>query len=132
MVVMTQHRHSMTISLRAQSYPSLMRCATDPSLRVMVFCAAANSGVQDVAFPHQCELRVNGGEVKANFRGLKNKPGSTRPVDVTDLLRLKPPTYTNSIDFIWALTSKASSSLLKGQAASTRYLLTADACRGFI
>lgn len=62
--------------------------------------------MQEVAFPHQSELKVNGGEVKANLRGLKNKPGSTRPVDITKALRLRPK-YTNNVDFTYALTSKA-------------------------
>lgn len=80
---------------------------TDKSVRVMVFCAAGDTGIQDVAFPHQSELKVNGGDVKANLRGLKNKPGSTRPVDITDLLRLKTLNYTNNIEFTYALTNKA-------------------------
>lgn len=74
----------------------------------MIFCAASNVGVQDIAFPYQCEIKINGGEVKANLRGLKNKPGSTRPVDITNLLRLKPSNYNNSLDFTYALTAKAS------------------------
>lgn len=81
-------------------------CQADPSLRVMVFCSAGNTGLQDIAFPHQSELKVNGGEIKANLRGLKNKAGSTRPVDITDALRVKPPTYGNTIEFTYALTSK--------------------------
>ncbi|KIL95850.1 hypothetical protein FAVG1_00588 [Fusarium avenaceum] len=66
----------------------------------------ACDGTQEIAFPHQSELKVNGGEIKANLRGLKNKPGSTRPVDITKALRLRPK-YTNNVDFTYALTSKA-------------------------
>jgi E3 SUMO-protein ligase PIAS1 len=74
----------------------------------MVFCAAEGHGKQDIAFPHQSEIKVNGGEIKANLRGLKNKPGSTRPVDITKELRLKVPTYTNNVEMTYALTNKAS------------------------
>lgn len=74
----------------------------------MVFCAAEGHGRQDIAFPHQSEIKVNGGEVKANLRGLKNKPGSTRPVDITKELRLKVSTYTNNVEMTYALTNKAS------------------------
>lgn len=105
---MANHRNSIPISLRASTFPELHRCIGDPSLRVMIFCSASNMGIQDVAFPYQCEIKVNGGEVKANLRGLKNKPGSTRPVDVTNLLRLKPPNYSNTLEFTYALTSKVS------------------------
>ena len=77
--------------------------------RVLLFSAASNGGVQDIAFPHQCEIKVNSDEVKANLRGLKNKPGSTRPVDITDYLRLKPTSYNNTLDFTYALTTKVGS-----------------------
>ncbi|EFX00288.1 sumo ligase [Grosmannia clavigera kw1407] len=103
---MAQHRNSVPVQIRVSSYPALQRCLVDQSLRVMIFCAASNVGVQEIAFPYQCEIKVNGGEVKANLRGLKNKPGSTRPVDITSLLRLKPSNYNNTLDFTYALTAK--------------------------
>lgn len=59
----------------------------------------------DIAFPHQIELRVNQDEVKANLRGLKNKPGSTRPADITTLLR-KRAGYENHLQITYALTNK--------------------------
>jgi hypothetical protein len=62
----------------------------------------------DIAFPSQIEVRVNGDEVKANFKGLKNKPGSTRPVDITNLLRITPANYRNNLLITYALTQKAS------------------------
>lgn len=103
---MAQHRHSVSISVKLQDNPALQLCLTDPKMRVMVFCAAGNTGLQEISFPHQSELKVNGGDVKANLRGLKNKPGSTRPVDITNLLRLKPPGYPNTVEFTYALTTK--------------------------
>ncbi|OTA07389.1 hypothetical protein A9Z42_0082730 [Trichoderma parareesei] len=102
---MAQHRNSVTIPLKLSHCPIAQRCIDDKSYRIMVFCASDNSGVQDVAFPHQSELRVNGDEIKANLRGLKNKPGSTRPVDITNALRLKRD-YMNNIEFTYALTTK--------------------------
>ncbi|PTB71375.1 zf-MIZ-domain-containing protein [Trichoderma longibrachiatum ATCC 18648] len=104
---MAQHRNSVTIPLKLSHCPIAQRCIDDKSYRIMVFCASDNSGVQDVAFPHQSELRVNGDEIKANLRGLKNKPGSTRPVDITSALRLKRD-YMNNIEFTYALTTKVS------------------------
>ncbi|KAF4945207.1 hypothetical protein FSARC_14480 [Fusarium sarcochroum] len=106
--VMSQHRNTVTIPIKIDDHPILQKCADDPSYRVMVFCAGETIGTQDVAFPHQSELKVNGGEIKANLRGLKNKPGSTRPVDITKALRLRSK-YTNNVDFTYALTSKAGS-----------------------
>jgi E3 SUMO-protein ligase PIAS1 len=75
----------------------------------MVYCAADNGLNQftnsDVAFPHQVELKVNLDEVKTNLRGLKNKPGTTRPADITKYIRKKPG-YPNHIVLTYALTQK--------------------------
>jgi E3 SUMO-protein ligase PIAS1 len=103
---MNQHRNSITIPLKVQDSPELEQCVSDKSYRVMVFCAGDNSGVQDIAFPHQSGIKVNGDDIKANLRSLKNKPGSTRPADITKFLRLRP-NYTNNVDFTYALTNKA-------------------------
>ncbi|KAL8944400.1 MAG: hypothetical protein Q9216_000451 [Gyalolechia sp. 2 TL-2023] len=84
------------------------KLTTDPSLRVMVFCASepiSHFSKVDIAFPHQVELKVNMDEVKANLRGLKNRPGSTRPADITTLLR-KRANYENSLSLTYALTHK--------------------------
>ncbi|KAI2642555.1 hypothetical protein GGS21DRAFT_177964 [Xylaria nigripes] len=103
--VMTQHRNTIHMSIKVCEYASLVNLV-DKSYRIMVFCASDNTGVQDIAFPHQSEFKVNGGEVKANLRGLKGKPGTTRPVDITDLLRVKPSNYNNNVEFTYALTTK--------------------------
>ena len=75
----------------------------------MLFCAAESmhSPFQrvDIAFPYQVEIKVNQDEVKANLRGLKNKPGSTRPADITPFLR-KRAGYDNHLQVTYALTTK--------------------------
>ena len=122
---MAQHRHTVSIPIRAADYPILNRIATEPALKVMVFCSGEGPGrPQEIAFPHQSEVKVNGGEVKANLRGLKNKPGSTRPVDITKELRLnsKIPNYSNNVEMTYALTTKAS--LILPCASQLCHLLT--------
>lgn len=104
---MTQHRHTVSIPIKVQSHPTLSKVANDPTLKIMIFCAGDGNGRQDIAFPHQSEIKVNGGDIKANLRGLKNKPGSTRPVDITKELRLKVPGYQNTVEMTYALTTKA-------------------------
>ncbi|KAH8895150.1 hypothetical protein GQ53DRAFT_79339 [Thozetella sp. PMI_491] len=101
---MTQHRATINFTFKAPDDPLLQSTLTDPSLKVMVLCAAANTGVQEISFPHQSELKVNGDDAKANLRGLKNKPGSTRPADITQHLRLNKSAASNSVDFTYALT----------------------------
>lgn len=98
----------MKVSLSADDSVNLQ---SDPNLRVMAYCAA-DTGLNpytksDVAFPYQCELKANLDEVRANLRGLKNKPGTTRPADVTDYIR-KKPSYPNLIVMTYALTQKVS------------------------
>ncbi|KAL8771355.1 MAG: hypothetical protein Q9209_003261 [Squamulea sp. 1 TL-2023] len=81
---------------------------SEPNLRVMVFCASepiSHFSRVDIAFPHQVEIKVNLDEVKANLRGLKNRAGSTRPADITNLLR-KRANYENSMTLTYALTHK--------------------------
>ncbi|KAL9613741.1 MAG: hypothetical protein Q9167_001755 [Letrouitia subvulpina] len=84
------------------------KLVADPSMRVMVYCAAdpiSHISKTDIAFPHQIEIKINLDEVKTNLRGLKNKPGSTRPADITDLLR-KRANYENTMMVTYALTHK--------------------------
>ncbi|KAI0840615.1 zf-MIZ-domain-containing protein [Hypoxylon sp. FL0890] len=104
--VMSNHRNSVTINLKVSDYPELGRCATYLPTKLMVFCGSENTGPQDIQFPHQSEIKVNGDDVKHNLRGLKNKPGSTHPVDITPFLRLKQSNYTNNVEFTYALTNK--------------------------
>ncbi|KAI1096461.1 zf-MIZ-domain-containing protein [Rostrohypoxylon terebratum] len=105
--VMSNHRNSINIVLKPNDYPGLANCYPHPSpMRVMVFCGDDNTGPQDIQFPQNAELKVNGADIKHNLRGLKNKPGSTRPVDITQHLRWRPNTYSNNIEFTYALTQK--------------------------
>ena len=86
------------------------RLRTDASLRIMVYCAADQ--VQrpafnqlDIAFPRQSELRVNGEIVKASLGGVKKKPGSTKPADITQHIRTSSAGH-NEIQLCYALTDK--------------------------
>ncbi len=84
------------------------RLASDSSTRAMIYCASdplSPFSKAEIAFPYQVEIKVNMDEVKANLRGLKNKPGSTRPADITDLLR-KRAGYENTMTVTYALTHK--------------------------
>lgn len=88
------------------------RLKSDPTLRVLLFSALEQPLTRDtpidIAFPSQIEVRLNGEEVKANYKGLKNKPGSTRPADITHLVRTSPANHRNTLVVTYALTQKAS------------------------
>lgn len=95
----------MKIALRAGAVEKLIE---DPSVKAMIYCASdpiSTFSKVEINFPYQVEIKVNQDEVKANLRGLKNKPGSTRPADITNLLR-KRAGYENSLTVMYALTNK--------------------------
>jgi hypothetical protein len=84
--------------------------------RVMVFCTAENHSYKPavISFPTQVELRCNGKDPGANLKGVKGKNGttkygSTRPADITSLLRKKEPAFRNEVELTYALTNKVRS-----------------------
>lgn len=103
----TRDTARLTVTLGQQVADQL---ESDSTYRIMVFCAGevfpSFSRESEIAFPHNVELKCNSDEVKVNLRGLKNRPGSTKPADITDFLRKKPPNYPNIVEMIYALTSK--------------------------
>ncbi|KAF9955343.1 SUMO ligase siz1 [Modicella reniformis] len=56
-------------------------------------------------FPHVCEVKVNGRVLDANLRGMKNKPGTVSPANITRLCRLETGD-PNKIEFIYANSTK--------------------------
>ncbi|MCJ1323013.1 SUMO ligase siz1 [Xylographa vitiligo] len=101
----TRDQLEAKINLRQDVVDSLV---TDSSQRVMIYCASepiSPFSQVEINFPHQIEIRINLDEVKANLRGLKGKPGSTRPADITSLLR-KRSGYENTLNVTYALTNK--------------------------
>ena len=75
----------------------------------MLFCTttAPGTGRPDISFPNQVDVKVNGSEVRASFRGLKNKAGTTRPVDITEIVsRNQRPQSEMTVSY--ALTNKVS------------------------
>ncbi|KAH5740662.1 hypothetical protein HBI17_176240 [Parastagonospora nodorum] len=103
------HRQNCTRNLILNDSQSA-RLKADPSLRLLLFGATEQPLAAftrlDITFPSQIEVRINGDEVKANYKGLKNKPGSTRPADITSQVRISPANYRNNLVVTYALTQK--------------------------
>jgi E3 SUMO-protein ligase PIAS1 len=104
---MSQNRHTTycNFNLTARQL-ALLNAGTNG--KVFLFCASepfSKFPPPEIAFPQQIELKVNKTPVKANFRGLKNKHGSTRPVDITDLVG-KSVYSSNVVELTYALTQK--------------------------
>ncbi|RPB07617.1 hypothetical protein P167DRAFT_529856 [Morchella conica CCBAS932] len=108
--VMNTHRNTVTAIVNLP--PADTQQLTDKSYRCMVYCAAVDGITPftkdtEIAFPHQVELRVNNEQISGlNLRGLKNKPGSTRPADITDYILNKKALYRNEVTLTYALTQK--------------------------
>lgn len=101
----TRDTVDLTVNLRADIAE---RLSADRLTRAMIYSASeplSPFSKVDIEFPYQLEIKINQDEVKANFRGLKNKPGTTRPVDITTMLRHKPG-YDNHMVVTYALTKK--------------------------
>ncbi|KAI5356600.1 putative SAP domain, Zinc finger, MIZ-type, Zinc finger, RING/FYVE/PHD-type, PINIT [Septoria linicola] len=103
---MPQNRHTVrgTISL---SPDQSQRMKADPSLKLLLYCGkgANHYSLVDVEFPNQLEVKINNDDVKSNFKGLKGKPGTTKPADITDKIR-KNSGYQNQLSITYALTKE--------------------------
>lgn len=80
---------------------------SDKKYRVYLFCGMVDpqkgfQSDQPIQFPHPNEIRVNNVQVRDNVKGLKNKPGTAKPADLTPHLR--PPTQQNVLEVIYAFT----------------------------
>lgn len=51
-----------------------------------------------IEFPPTCEVRVNGTQITANLKGLKKKPGTAPPPDITKYSRT---TGTNRVEMVY-------------------------------
>ncbi|KAM3417635.1 E3 SUMO-protein ligase pli1 [Cercospora zeina] len=103
---MPQNRHTVrgTITLTPDQ---CARLKTDPNLKLLLYCGkgATHYTTVDVEFPRELEVKINSDDVKANFKGLKNKPGTTKPADITDKIR-KNAGYQNQLSVTYALTKE--------------------------
>ncbi|KAF9159375.1 SUMO ligase siz1 [Actinomortierella ambigua] len=100
---------TMNVILQFTTTPTLAaRLKADPELQVMIFCGWADTppGQQILMeFPSVCEVKVNQRNLEANLRGMKNKPGTVAPGNITRLCRLEPTGF-NRIDFVYVNTTK--------------------------
>ncbi|ODV77587.1 zf-MIZ-domain-containing protein, partial [Suhomyces tanzawaensis NRRL Y-17324] len=79
----------------------------DPTVRVYLMCGlqdpkTVSSTEVPLQFPLPVEVHVNGTQVTKNFRGIKGKPGTAKPADITELL--KPS--QNKVQVIYTQTTE--------------------------
>ncbi|KAJ7244748.1 PINIT domain-containing protein [Mycena haematopus] len=63
-----------------------------------------NAGPCLIEFPPTCEVRVNGVQLGANLKGLKKKPGTAPPPDLSKYIRLT--TATNKVEMMYVNTQQ--------------------------
>ena len=104
---MPQNRHTVKATVTIK--PDLAQQFRNDNLKILMYCGLSHQmspfSQVDVAFPNQIEVKVNDQDIKHNFKGLKNKSGSTKPADITSFIR-KLNNQQNSIQVTYALTSK--------------------------
>ena len=59
-----------------------------------------HSGPCPIEFPPTCEIRVNNGQISANTKGLKKKPGTAPPVDLGRTVKMTPQSQ-NRVELIY-------------------------------
>ncbi len=77
--------------------------------RIVLFCTQTDRvhfGNCVIEFPAHAEIRCNGAPITANLRGIKNKPGTINPPDVTAPIILMQG-VTNKIDVTFAENKSA-------------------------
>ncbi|KAG5518037.1 hypothetical protein PMAC_003223 [Pneumocystis sp. 'macacae'] len=100
-------RDTITTSVQL-SIKAVEKLTSDECYRVYLFCTATDSaafGLALIEFPVHIDFKVNGKHLNANTRGLKKKPGTAPPVDITSLLFLDSKSI-NKIEMIYSNTEK--------------------------
>ncbi|KAG0220264.1 SUMO ligase siz1 [Mortierella sp. NVP41] len=100
---------TLSVSLTFTIAPMLSsQLKNEPEYQIMVFSTSAEGVANPPAlmeFPHVCEIKINGRVLEANLRGMKNKPGTVAPANITRLCRLDTADY-NKVEFVYANTTK--------------------------
>ncbi|KAI8048997.1 PINIT domain-containing protein [Syncephalis plumigaleata] len=97
--------------LTGTSYVSKRKTPIISGHRVMIYCVDASQWIATpnaplpVEFPPVLELSINGTLIRKNLRGIKSRPGTVHPVDITSLCCLKPGA-TNQLDIVYINSPK--------------------------
>lgn len=80
--------------------------ALGPNMKLFLFAGVAGASPFNrvhLQYPNPVEIHVNGTQIKQNLRGIKGKPETVSPVDLSELLRAK----SNSVDVVYINTTEA-------------------------
>lgn len=104
---MKTNRHTVAFEIRLSD--AQVQRLKSSNVAIMLYCAAEASytHANHISFPPQIEVKINGDQLQANLRGLKKKSGTTRPADLTSMIR-KLPGYPNMVSITYAATDSVS------------------------
>ncbi|CAB4251860.1 similar to Saccharomyces cerevisiae YDR409W SIZ1 SUMO/Smt3 ligase that promotes the attachment of sumo to proteins [Maudiozyma barnettii] len=80
---------------------------TGSKYKLFLFChevtAYKRKGPEEIKFPFLNEISMNGKKITDNVRGIKNKPGTAKPADLTNFIS---DNGSNVVEILYAQTSK--------------------------
>ena len=68
---------------------------------------AFRAAVCPIEFPPTCEVRINSQPLGTNFRGIKKKPGTAPPADVTALTKRGTAGTFNQVEMVYVNSAQA-------------------------
>lgn len=83
--------------------------ASNPNMKLVILCGeqqnlSPSSTDVPLTFPIPVEIHVNDKQVTKNFRGIKNKPGTAKPADITNMIKKDG---LNKVQLVYTKTSVA-------------------------
>ncbi|KAK6462132.1 PINIT domain-containing protein [Scheffersomyces coipomensis] len=105
----SKNKATITYSFILNAEENNFLSSKDESYRFYFLCGmrasdSPSSGDVLIQYPTPCELHVNGTQVVQQFKGIKGKVGTSKPADITSLLKSAPT--SNKIHFIYTQTSE--------------------------
>ncbi|TCD69924.1 SUMO ligase siz1 [Steccherinum ochraceum] len=105
---MDRRQQAFSFTLSADSLHKLS--SQNPKYSLRLYCTSSgyytpspafrHNTVCPIDFPPTCEVRVNSVQLQANLKGMKKKPGTAPPPDLTKSIRLTPNAQ-NRIEMIY-------------------------------
>ncbi|KAG0274600.1 SUMO ligase siz1 [Linnemannia exigua] len=104
-----QSKKDLPLVLKLEISPNLSQLLrNNPRYKIMLFCASnevPNSQCMAMEFPDNSHIHVNNQRLDWSPQGVKNKPGTFSPADITRLCKLQE-TATNHVELRYANASK--------------------------
>ncbi|KAL5535410.1 PLI1 [Sanghuangporus sanghuang] len=92
--------HINKLSMPSSRYQLRLYCTTNTFYSPSLSGFRSSTSLCPIEFPVTCEVRVNNAPLTANLKGIKKKPGTAPPADISKLARMAPG-HQNRIEIIY-------------------------------